>query len=74
MTIEQRHTKAVAQRIDSSYHKRYSPMRLLRRVLVVVCVLVDMGVGQASGADELTVLSILCLNRPATQFSERRSA
>jgi mono/diheme cytochrome c family protein len=39
MTIEQRQTKAVAQRIDSSYHKRPSPLRLLRRVLVVVCVL-----------------------------------
>lgn len=40
MTIEQRHTKAVAQRIDSSYHKRFTPMRLLRRVLVVLCVLI----------------------------------
>lgn len=40
MTTEQRHTKAVAQRIDSSYHKRFSPIRLFRRVLVVVCVLI----------------------------------
>jgi predicted CXXCH cytochrome family protein len=32
-----RHTKAVAQRIDSSYHKRPSPMRALRGALVVLC-------------------------------------
>src|SRR4051812_36741990 len=40
MTTEHRHTKAVAQRIDSSYHKRPSPLRLLRRGLIVLCVLV----------------------------------